>query len=114
LLVCSDQECDAEAQLLATDALGMVQKIILPYYRATQQGKTIYKTRQEQKRINGFLAEWKEEAMREGIHELEKELIVYQKLLEGSLGTANELKIQRYIRRLEKDKKDCQMVALVF
>jgi len=111
--MCSDDTCDAEAQLLATDALGIVQNIILPYYRSTQQGKIIYKTKKEQQRINGFLADYKEEAMREGIRELEKELNVYQKLLEGSLGTGHELKIQRYIRRLEKDKKDCQMAALV-
>jgi len=112
-LTCADEQCDAEAQLLLTDSLGMVQNIILPYYRATQQGKTIYKTRPEQKRINKFLTDYKEEAMREGIHELEKELIVYQKLLEASLGKANELKIQRRLQRLERDRKDWLMAMLV-
>lgn len=112
-LTCTDEHCDAEAQLLATDMLGILQHVFLPYYRSLQQGKTIYKTKVEKQRIAKFLKECKEETMREGIRELEKELTVYQKLLEGSLGTANEPKIQRHIRRLEKDKKDCQMATLV-
>jgi len=112
-LTCADEGCDAEADLSQNDNFGIVQNIILPYFRITRQGKTIYKTRLEQKRINRFLAEHKENAMREGMEELEKELCVYQKLLKKSLGTTHKLKIQRHLRRLERDKKDCQMAALV-
>ena len=111
-LVCSDQQCDAEAQLLATDALGIVQKIILPYYRSLRRGKIIYKTNTEKRRIAVFLENYKEKAMREGMKELEKEVAVYERL-QGSLGTIHELRIKRNIQRLKKDKKDCQMAALV-
>ena len=111
-LTCADWQCDAEAQLLLTDNFGILQSIILPYYRATKRGKTIYKTREEKQRIAVFLENYKEEMMREGMKELEKRLAVYEKL-QGSLGTIHELRIKRNILRLKKDKKDCQMAALV-
>ena len=50
--------------------------------------------------------------MREGLKALEKDIAVYEKL-QGALGTIHELRVKRNIQRLKKDKKDCQMAALV-
>ena len=111
-LACADQQCDAEAQLLLTDNLGILQRVILPCYRATKRGKIIYRTQEEKKRIAKFLEEHKEEMMREGLKALEKDIAVYEKL-QGALGTIHELRVKRNIQRLKKDKKDCQMAALV-
>jgi len=112
-LKCVDQACDAEAQLLVIDDLGIAQKIILPYLRCTQQNQPLYRTKEERQRIKEFLRDYKEETLRSAMAELEKELVVYQKILDESIGKVNESKLQRIVRRLQRDKRDIQTAMLV-
>jgi hypothetical protein len=112
-LACADEECDAEDQLLMNDALGIVQKIILPYYHSLEKKTTLYRTPKERRRINKFLADNKENAIREAAREIDKQLLIFQKLLEDAMGKVSELKIQWLIRKLEQDRKDSRTAMLV-
>ena len=112
-LACKDEQCDAEHQLLVIDYLGITQKIILPHYRSLQNGTPIYQTRKEKRRIKDFLRDYKDEAIREAFREIAKELAIYQKILRGVVAAADELKLQRQIRKLERDKSDIETAMLV-
>jgi hypothetical protein len=111
-LACADEQCGADDQILLFDSVRIVQQIVLPYYRSLRVTK-LYKTPQEQKLINGFLRHYKERAVRETVQQIDKQLVIFQALLEDPNVKTDKLKVQRLMRQLEKVRHDCQTAMLV-
>jgi hypothetical protein len=105
--------CDAIDQILYNNFEGVARKIILPYWLSLEQNRPLYRNGWERRRIQQFLAEYKERAIQSVAADIDQQILKLRKKLERARAEKKKSTLREHIQRLQKERKTYEMTNLI-
>jgi len=105
--------CDAIDQILYNNFEGVARKIILPYWLSLEQNRPLYRNGWERRRIQQFLAEYKERAIQSVAADIDQQMLKLRRKLEKAMSEKKRSALQEQIQRLLEERQTYELANLV-
>ena len=105
--------CDAIDQVIYNNYEGVARKVILPYWLSLKQDRPLYRSGWERRKIQQFLAEYKERAIQSVAAEIDQQILKRRKKLEKARAEKKKRTLQEQIQKLQEERKTYEMINLI-
>jgi len=105
--------CDATDQVIYNNYEGVARKVILPYWLSLEQNRPLYRSGWERRKIQQFLAEYKERAIQSVAAEIDQQILKLRKKLEKARAEKKKRMLKEQIQKLEEERKTYEMISLI-